>query len=168
MSPVRAPMKGRSDLDAASRRLARVAGAAAMERELRTRGLRATQIAPEHWEPSTTTAPELALLPRSLDRAERLGPMLRARALMLMGSGVSEQRRGVPPGLPPGAAFAFEGDRAPRDDGRRLHHLGRTRIEGRSVLFAFLNRAQPSFEYGWDTLEGAVSPLGAASGERPR
>jgi beta-lactamase class A len=153
------PMITYSDNDAATTLLAQVGGPGAVEAELEARGLSETSINREAWGLSTTTAPDMALLMRSLYYGERLSPALRDVAFQLLSRIVPDQRWGVPAGLPPSAEVAFKGGWLPWGEGWLVHQVGLARLNGETVIFAFLNKGQPSFGYGQRTLERAAELL---------
>ena len=128
---------------------------------MRARGVNATDISSEAWGLSTTTAPDMALLTRSLYYGERLNSDLRGIAFALLSGVIEEQRWGVPAGLPD-AAVAFKGGWLPRDDGWVVHQTGLISDDGRVIIFAFFNKGQPTFQYGQETLRGAAQLLGQA------
>lgn len=153
------PMITTSDNDAATALLVAVGGPPAVTAELRARGVNATEINAEAWGLSTTTAPDMALLMRSLYYGERLNPRLRDVAFRLMSGIVAEQRWGVPAGLPASSTVAFKGGWLPVQNGWLVHQTGIAVIDNEPVIFAYYNGEQPTFEYGKQTLRRAVELL---------
>ncbi|MEJ7653170.1 MAG: serine hydrolase [Chloroflexia bacterium] len=158
-SDLLAPMITVSDNDAATALLERVGGARAVQAELDSRGLDDTTINPEYWGLSTTTAPDMALLLRSLYVGQGLNAPLRVIAFGLMSGVVAEQRWGAPAGLPPAYSIAFKGGWLPVNDGWLVHQVGVIEGNNRTAVFAFYNKGQPSFEYGQETLRRAAELL---------
>ncbi len=146
------PMITASDNDAATALFEQVGGASAVQAELERRGITHTHVDPSHWGLTTTTAPDMALLMRSLYYGQRLNPALRAAAFDLMSHVISGQRWGVPAGLPRSAYVAFKGGWLPVGDGWVVHQVGVVSDGGRTYIFAFYNKGQPSFAYGQETL----------------
>ncbi len=155
------PMITVSDNDAATALLAQVGGPPAVIAELRARGVDDTEINPEAWGLSTTTAPDMALLMRSLYYGERLNPRLRDVAFRLMVGIVAEQRWGVPAGLAASSTVAFKGGWLPLQGGWLVHQTGIAMIDDDPVIFAFYNGEQPTFEYGKQTLRRIIELLSA-------
>lgn len=161
-----APMITISDNDAATNLLAAVGGPPAVTAELRARGVDATTINPQAWGLSTTTAPDMALLMRSLYYGERLNPRLRDVAFRLMSGIVTEQRWGVPAGLPASSTVAFKGGWLPVQRGWLVHQMGVAVIDDEPVIFAYFNGEQPTFEYGKQTLRRSMELLSAREEKR--
>ena len=153
------PMITVSDNDAATALLNAVGGPAAVERELNRRGITHTDINPNAWGLSTTTAPDMVMLLRSLYYGQYLNEPLRGVAIRLMASIVQDQRWGVPQGLPAGTPIAFKGGWLPLDDGWLVHQIGITEVKGKTVIFAFYNSKQPTWDYGKDTLRNSAMIL---------
>jgi beta-lactamase class A len=153
------------DNDAATEMFRRVGGKRAIEAELEARGLTHTSIAPRAWGLSETTAPDMALLLRSLYYGERLDADLRQVAIGLLGGVVKDQRWGVPAGLGKSGYVAFKGGWLQRDDGWQVHQIGIAEVYRQNVIFAFYTAGQPSEAYGRETLEGAgrILARGAAT-----
>ncbi len=149
------PMITVSDNAAASELFKRVGGQRAVQAELRARGLTDTRIQPVSWGLSTTTAPDMALLMRSLYYGERLNADLRRTAIGLLGSIVEPQRWGVPEGLGDSSYVAFKGGWLPTDNGWQVHQMGMAQVAGEPVIFSFYTKEQPGEVYGRETLEGA-------------
>ncbi|MDP9350814.1 MAG: serine hydrolase [Chloroflexota bacterium] len=158
------PMITYSDNAAATALLAEVGGPPAVEVALAVRGVSQTDVNPDAWGLSTSTAPDMALLLRSLYMGEGLNEPLRAIAFRLMGGVVAEQRWGVPAGLPAGSPVAFKGGWLPRGQGWLVHQVGLAVLDGEPVVFAFLNKGQPTFEYGKATLRRSGMYLAAETG----
>ncbi|MDP9382631.1 MAG: serine hydrolase [Chloroflexota bacterium] len=157
-SPLLNSMITVSDNEAATSLLREVGGPASVEAELKARGVSETDINPDAWGLSTTSAPDMALLMRSLYYGERLNRALRDAAILLMSGVVQEQRWGVPQGLP-NSEVAFKGGWLPVQGGWLVHQIGVAEVGGETVIFAFLNKGQPSFEYGKQTLKRAAELL---------
>ncbi len=158
------PMITYSDNAAATALLAEVGGPPAVEVALAVRGVSQTDVNPDAWGLSTSTAPDMALLLRSLYMGEGLNEPLRAIAFRLMGGVVAEQRWGVPAGLPAETPVAFKGGWLPRGQGWLVHQVGLAVLDGEPVVFAFLNKGQPTFEYGKATLRRSGMYLAAETG----
>lgn len=160
------PMITYSDNAAATALLAEVGGPTEVEAAARKRGLMLTEVNPDAWGLSTSTAPEMALLMRSLYFGEGLNEPLRGLAFRLMAGVIPEQRWGVPAGLPATSAIAFKGGWLPRGQGWLVHQVGLVVVDGEPVVFAFLNKGQPTFEYGKATLRRSGMYLAAKSGDK--
>lgn len=154
-----APMITVSDNAAATALLAQVGGPTAVQAEMEARGLENTKISKEAWGLSTTTARDMALLMRSLYFGERLNAGLRGIAFRLLSGVVPEQRWGVPAGLRGARGVAFKGGWLPLDQGWLVHQVGVAEMNSQPVVFAFLNKGQPSFAYGKATLRYAALQL---------
>ncbi len=154
------------DNDVASELFRQVGGKRAIEAELRARGIARTDIAGNAWGLSETTAPDMALLMRSLYYGERLNPALRQTAVGLLGSVVESQRWGVPEGLGASGYVAFKGGWLQREGGWLVHQVGMAEVYGQNVIFAFYNANQPSEVYGRETLEDAGRILAQQIGTR--
>ncbi len=153
------PMIVVSDNNAATSLFSEVGGKTAIDRELRARGIRETRIEAESWGLSTTTAPDMALLMRSLYYGQRLNADLRQLAVGLLGGIVQEQRWGVPTGLGENTYVAFKGGWLPDDVSWQVHQVGIAEVQGQPLIFAFYTSGQPDEMYGRQTLQGAAEAL---------
>lgn len=153
------PMIVVSDNAAATTMFGQVGGKRAIEKELRARGVRQTRIEAESWGLSTTTAPDMALLMRSLYYGQRLNPELRQLAIGLLGGIVEEQRWGVPEGLGDNSYVAFKGGWLPDDVSWQVHQVGIADVGGQQIIFSIYTSDQPDEIYGRQTLEGAAEVL---------
>ena len=160
------PMITASGNEAATELLAQVGGPPAVEAELRARNIRRTDVNEEAWGLSTTTAPDMALLMRSLLYGERLDERLRGVAFDLMTGIVAEQRWGVPAGLPASAEVAFKGGWLPVQNGWLVHQVGVAQLEGGTYIFAFYNSEQATWEFGKETLRRSAQLLSERSRRR--
>ena len=158
--PLLVPMIVVSDNEAASTLFTKVGGQKAVQAELRVRGLANTRVESDQWGLTTTTAPDMARLMRSLYLGQRLTPTMRRSALGLLGNVVVPQRWGVPTGAPDSAYVAFKGGWLERGDGWQVHQIGVMQNNNRTFVFALLTSGQPAEVYGRESLEGAGEILG--------
>ena len=110
-----------------------------------------------HWGNAQITALDMARLFGDLDRA-LAGPH-REYALGLLGAIAPEQSWGVPEVAGPGWAVRFKGGWLP--DRALVHQAAqlRERHGSRELSLAVLTDAQPSFDYGIETIEGIATRL---------
>jgi len=159
--PLLVPMIVVSDNGAATTLFKKAGGQKAVQAEVRARGLTHTRVEPDQWGLSTTTAPDMARLMRSLYLGQRLNPALRRSALGLLGNVVEPQRWGVPEGVPDSTYIAFKGGWLEQDDGWQVHQIGVMETNGRTFVFALMTAGQPGEVYGRESLEGAGKLLGS-------
>lgn len=158
--PLLVPMIVVSDNEAASTLFTKVGGQKAVQAELRARGLANTRVESDQWGLSTTTAPDMARLMRSLYLGQRLTPTMRRSAVGLLGNVVVPQRWGVPAGVPDSAYVAFKGGWLERGGGWQVHQIGVMQNNDRTFVFALMTAGQPAEVYGRQSLEGAGEILG--------
>ncbi|MDQ3326920.1 MAG: serine hydrolase [Chloroflexota bacterium] len=158
--PLLVPMLVVSDNEAATALFKKAGGQDAVQTEMRARGLTNTRVESDQWGLSTTTAPDMTRLMRSLYFGQRLNPALRRSALGLLGSVVEPQRWGVPAGVPDSTFIAFKGGWLERGDGWQVHQVGVMETDGRTFVFALMTAGQPGEVYGRESLEGAGKILG--------
>lgn len=152
------PMITVSSNDAASALLEEL-GEDAVESELKERGVTETDINAEFWGLSTTTAPDMAKLMRSLYYGQGMNAELRDIAFGLLYGVIPEHRWGVPEGAPSGANVAFKGGWLPVEDGWLVHQVGYANQSPQPYIFALYNRGQLNQEYGEETLKRSAELL---------
>lgn len=149
------PMITRSD-NYATQRLWNNLGPAYVESYLRRVGTRFTALNPYgHWGLTQTTAgDQLRLLGVLTGARAVLRPSSRAYGLKLMNEVQSDQRWGVPAGMPRGIRAHLKNGWLPRaTHGWRVHSVGAFTGGGRTYRIAVLSHDNPSMAYGVRTVE---------------
>lgn len=152
------PMITRSDNDAAAR-LWRNLGHPYLSRFLRRVGTTATTLGPYgYWGLTRTTAADqqrlLGVLTGAPDVRAVLKPSARAYGLQQMADVQSDQRWGVPAGMPRGIRAHLKNGWLPRaEHGWRVHSVGVFTGGDRTYRIVVLSHGNPSMAYGVRTVE---------------
>ncbi len=144
-----------SDNDAADAIYYRV-GDAALHDVAHDAGMQSFSVA-GYWAEAQITAPDMTRFMWNLDDVFA-GPN-REFALGLLGSIASSQRWGIPAGAGAGWNVRFKGGWRPSDSGSLVHQAAELRRDGERLAIAVLSDAQPSHEYGTETLRGIADRL---------
>src|SRR3712207_4847143 len=151
-----------SDNAAASRLLAHMGGARALQRYLTKIGITNTAINGYAWGASTTTAQDMARLMTKLGNCTILLPRLCRYALETMRSVVPSQKWGVSAGLPASATVAIKNGWYPQNNGWGINSIGFVSGEGGVYGIAVYTNPDPSMAYGVETIEAISSQVAAA------
>ena len=142
-----------SNNDAASTLLESIGGAPALERYLRSIGLKKTTIDRESWGYSVTTAQDMTRLMAKLADCTILNEQLCHYALELMRGVTPGQAWGVSAGVPASDSVALKNGWLPDVNGWGINSIGYIKGQRTRYTIAVYTRANPSQRYGIDTIE---------------
>ena len=114
------------------------------------------------WSEAWVTARDMAWFMRRLEH-RALGPH-RGFAMELLAGIVPEQRWGIPAAAAKDWSAWFKGGWRPSAGGQLVHQAALLRGAGRKLAIAVLTDAQPSHEYGTETVRGIAARLLASGG----
>ena len=148
-----------SDNAAASQLLQHAGGAAAVEKFLRSIGIRNTRINDYTWGSSTTTAPDMARLMAKLGDCTILVPRLCSYAIETMQNVAGGQKWGVSAGVPASGLVALKNGWYPQRNGWGINSIGLVVNGGKRYTIAVFTNPNPSKEYGVETIERISSEV---------
>ncbi|HEX6288466.1 MAG TPA: serine hydrolase [Herpetosiphonaceae bacterium] len=148
-----------SSNDAATNLFIHVGGAGPLERYLRSIGIQNTNINPDGWGASTTTAQDMARLMTKLANCTILNAKLCHYALELMRGVTPGQRWGVSAGVPDGLSVAVKNGWYPEDEGWAINSVGYIKGQRKRYAIAVYTRPNPSMRYGIDTIEAISAKI---------
>ncbi|MGH2993775.1 MAG: serine hydrolase [Solirubrobacterales bacterium] len=150
-----------SDNDAADAVYA-AGGDAGLEAVARRTGMRDFRPA-GFWSEAWVTARDMAWFMRRLEHRALAGPH-RGFAMRLLAGVVPEQRWGIPAAAGEDWSAWFKGGWRPSVGGQLVHQAALLRGGGRKLAIAVLTDAQPSHEYGTETVRGIAARLLGSGG----